>query len=276
MLFNRPMLFNRMILSQCASLAASCAALLLPIAACSSDTTSAAPDGGLDGTSGSGSGSSSGSTGEAGAEAGADAARDAAAPEASSDAPSTCASPGAPTAGPKDAHCSLPDGGSSMQSTSQASCTPDVGAPAGDDGGGCAYGSTMFGSESDDDDCKYHVKWTSTPICAGSGVVVTAVVTHKTADGSPGQPLTGASAEIEAFTTSPGDWDAATFCDTMSTHPSPSGLAPLAENPPGTYTGSVVFDQPGQWTMRFHFFHQCTDVLPDSPHGHAAYHIAVP
>ncbi|MDP9151623.1 MAG: hypothetical protein M3O36_17010 [Myxococcota bacterium] len=272
------MLFNRMVGSQRASLGVALAALLLPVAACTSDNTTTAPDGGLDGTSSSGSGSSSGSTLEAGAEAGSDASHDAAASDASVDTPSTCASPGAPTAGPKDGHCSLPDGGSSVQSTRQASCTPDVGAPAGDDGGGCAYGNTMFGSESDDDDCKYHVKWTSTPICAGSpGVVVTAVVTHKTADGSPGQPLTGANAEIEAFTTSPGDWDAATFCDTMSTHPSPSGgLVPLAENPPGTYTGSVVFDQPGQWTMRFHFFQQCTDVLPDSPHGHAAYHLAVP
>jgi hypothetical protein len=38
-------------------------------------------------------------------------------------------------------------------------------AGAGDDGGpaggdqSCADGTTMFGYESDDDDCKYHVKW---------------------------------------------------------------------------------------------------------------------
>ena len=26
------------------------------------------------------------------------------------------------------------------------------------------YGDTMFNAEGDDDDCKYHVKWTSTPV----------------------------------------------------------------------------------------------------------------
>jgi hypothetical protein len=141
----------------------------------------------------------------------------------------------------------------------------------------------MFGKESDDDDCKYHVKWTSTPICeAAPGVIFTVTVTHKT-DGSP---LTGANPGLEVFTTSPGDWDSATFCDTQSTHPAVppppppgapvTGYWPLTEGQPGTYSGHVVFDQAGQWTIRYHFNHNCLDVFPDSPHGHAAYHITVP
>jgi hypothetical protein len=49
------------------------------------------------------------------------------------------------------------------------------------------------------------------------------------------------------------------------------------EGPPGTYvTSPVTFDAPGEWTIRFHFFEQCADVLPSSPHGHAAFFVNVP
>ena len=54
----------------------------------------------------------------------------------------------------------------------------------------------MFGNESDDDDCKYHLKWSATPICEGSpGVIFTVFTTHKidSVDGSAGSPLTGAN-----------------------------------------------------------------------------------
>jgi hypothetical protein len=88
---------------------------------------------------------------------------------------------------------------------------------------------------------------------------------------------------LEVFTTTPGDWDSDTFCNTGSMHyalPPPSlssdAYWPLTEGQAGTYSGHVVLDQAGQWTIRYHFNHNCYDVLPDSPHGHAAYHITVP
>ena len=59
-------------------------------------------------------------------------------------------------------------------------------------------------------------------------------------------------------------------------HPGPNSGVKLAEGPPGTYTGNIQFDQAGQWTVRFHFNEDCADLLPDSPHGHAAYHFTVP
>jgi hypothetical protein len=201
-----------------------------------------------------------------------------------------CASPGMATAGPADTHCALPDGGSMAAATNPASCNPDVGAPdvatsdassdATVDSGGatCDYGPTLFGTESDDDDCKYHVKWSSTPICQGTpGVIFTVTLTNKI-DGSK---ATGANPGAEVFTTSPGDWDSASFCDTNGTPSVPpagvssTGYWPLAEGAAGTYSGHVVFTQSGQWTVRFHFHHDCIDG-PDSPHGHAAYHITVP
>jgi hypothetical protein len=245
-------LFNRWILSHWAFLALRCSAFaVVAVCACTSSDATNATDGGSDSAS-------RGTTSDANAEAA-----------------STCASPGEATPGPVDTHCVLPDGGTLTQPTSTESCHSDVGIPSDDGGGdqGCEYGETMFGYESDDDDCKYHVKWSSTAICEGSpGVVFTVVVTNKT----DGTPLTSAQPYAEVFTTTPGDWDAAAFCDTMSTHPTPSGTVTLAENPPGTYTGTILFDQPGQWTVRFHFHPECSDVLPDSQHGHAAYHITVP
>jgi len=179
----------------------------------------------------------------------------------------SCTSPGKPTAGPKDSHCALDGGGTMTQSTSQSAC--NVGGDAGGPGT-CPYNATMYGQEGDDDDCKYHVTWTSTPICEGAtGVEFTVVAT----DLGSGTPVKGASIRAETFTTSPPN-DAG--CDDMSTHPSPDDFNVFNEGPTGTYTGRVVFDQAGQWTVRFHLFENCFDVLPNSPHGHAAFHITVP
>jgi hypothetical protein len=106
------------------------------------------------------------------------------------------------------------------------------------------------------------------PICEGAnGVAFQVIVTHKT----DGTPLSGATPGAEVFATMPGAWDAAGFCDTMSTQVTSSrgaGFWPLTEGPAGTYTGVIGFDQPGQWTVRFHLFHDCFDTLADSPHSH--------
>jgi hypothetical protein len=40
--------------------------------------------------------------------------------------------------------------------------------------------------------------------------------------------------------------------------------------------GPIVFDQPGKWVVRFHFFENCDDLVEDSPHGHAAFYVQVP
>ena len=220
----------------------------------------------------------------------------------------SCSAPGMATAGPADAHCASPDGGpDTMQPTSPASCHPGAGAGsdgaassdgatsggAGDDGGtanSCDYGPTMFGMSADDDDCKYHVEWSSTPICEGSvqtsggmpvlvnnmPVVVSGSIFTVVATIKGGGPLIGANTIAEVFTTTPGDAGDPSYCDTKSTHPGPNSGIEFTEGPPGTYTGPIVFDQPGQWTVRFHFHEECEDTLPTSPHGHAAFHITVP
>ena len=169
----------------------------------------------------------------------------------------TCADPGGPIAASPDNHCIGDDGGAIVQTTDPAACHPD----AGPDGGATTdYGATLDNAEGDDDDCKYHVKWTSTPVCENNGAVFTVVATYKT-DGSP---LTGAGMEAEVFLS--------------LTHASPTTpYVESTEGPPGTYvTQPVNFDVPGDWTVRFHFHEECLDLTDDSPHGHAAFFVHVP
>jgi len=101
--------------------------------------------------------------------------------------------------------------------------------------------------------------WTSTPICEGQAVYFTVTATHRV-DGSP---VTGANARP----------DVVLNCN----HPITNQPAdPSPEVMPGTYkVGPIVFDRPGKWVFRYHFYENCAD-LPDSPHGHAAFYVQVP
>jgi hypothetical protein len=219
-----------------------------------------------------------------------------------------CSSPGEGTLGPPDMHCL----GHPVQPVNEASCFFDAAAAATDDaaeassgpdegggeiseGGGapasdCDYGATMFGSgisdgghpvavEGDDDDCKYHVAWTSTPICESSvlGVTFTVTVTYL-GTGLPVTDIPPSEGVLpEAFIPT----SLAAACDDMSVHFSPTQFGPgtgLLETRPtsGVYVGSIIFDRAGEWTVRFHIHEECADALDDSPHGHAAFHITVP
>ena len=178
----------------------------------------------------------------------------------------------AAVSGAADTHCA----GVPTQPVSQASCTVDASAPVadagqgddasagddgggGDDSGGSDYGPTMVGSEGDDDDCKYHVKWAATKVGENEDVIFQIIATKKT-DNSP---VTGANTDLEVFLS--------------DTHPAPNSNQTPTEVSPGTYqVGPVRFDAAGKWTVRVHLFEQCEDTLPDSPHGHAAFYVNVP
>jgi hypothetical protein len=171
---------------------------------------------------------------------------------------------GGPVAGPQDTHCN----GMPAQATSQAVCHLTASADAGTGGGtsGPTYGPTMDNSEADDDDCKYHVKWTSSPIGENRDVTFTVTVTTKT-DGKPAGSGTGIGADANVI--------AEVFLN--DTHPAPNTNQQSNETVPGTYAvGPIQFDAPGQWTVRFHFYEMCTDVSNESPHGHAAFFVQVP
>jgi len=160
---------------------------------------------------------------------------------------------GGPVSGALDTHCTLPDGGTMVTVVDPAACQISDGGVVTD------YGATMYNSEADDDDCKYHVKMTASPVYENTDVNFTVVATKK-ADGTP---ATGAKVDGEVF------------LDT--THPAPNSGQKVTESPPGTYkVGPIRFDKAGQWTVRFHLYEQCDDSVEGSPHGHAAFFIAVP
>jgi hypothetical protein len=202
------------------------------------------------------------------------------------ESPGTCSGAvGGAVIGPQDDHCVQPDGGLIAQITTSAGCTAMT-APGdgggGDDGGGAtldpcpgdmnAYAAgVMYNTSANDDDCKYDVSWQSTPICQGQPVYFTVIVT-KRIDGSP---LLGVETG-GAFVPANPRPDVVLSCS----HPIPNNPMPRDPSPmvaPGTYVvGPIVFDKAGDWVFRFHFNEECLDIAPDSPHGHAAFHIHVP
>jgi hypothetical protein len=166
---------------------------------------------------------------------------------------------GGPVTGALDMHCV--ENGEQVKEpigeclTGAVAADPDAGAedPSGD------YGETQFNAEGDDDDCKYHVSWTATPIRVDSNVTFTVVATRLFDDA----PATGAGIRPEVFLN--------------STHPAPSPSKGASESPTGTYkVGPIRFDTPGRWTVRFHFYEDCNDAPEDSPHGHVAFFVDVP
>ena len=116
----------------------------------------------------------------------------------------------------------------------------DAQGDAGNADGGAAdtpdYGPTMTGTEGDDDDCKYHVKWQSTAVSENADVTFQIVATVK----KDGTPLGGAKPYAEIYLN--------------DTHPAPNTAVATTETTPGTYTiGPVRFDAAGNWNVRFHF-----------------------
>jgi hypothetical protein len=120
----------------------------------------------------------------------------------------------------------------------------------------------LTGREADDDDCKYHVRFENTCVAVNQPVTFTLSLTRKF-DGMPGAGTVPAYPEVF-------------LADDLS-HVTPSNNITAREGPAGTYAiGPILFDVPGRWVIRFHYFENCSDLPPDSPHGHAAFYIDVP
>ncbi|HVZ33780.1 MAG TPA: hypothetical protein VG963_15215 [Polyangiaceae bacterium] len=170
-----------------------------------------------------------------------------------SDPPATCTDGGGPATGAADAHC-----GDTVQQIGM--CVTD--ATDSDQAADNEKYTINFGSEADDDDCKYHVSFTNSCVTLNQPVTFTVKLTRK----EDGAAATGATPDSpEVF-----------FADDTN-HVTPSNDFKAPEGPPGTYAISpIVFDRSGRWVVRFHFFETCSDVPEDSPHGHAAFYIDVP
>lgn len=157
-----------------------------------------------------------------------------------------CGGTGNVVAGDPDTHC-----GETVQTIDPTLCD---GADAGDE----VYGDTLFNSDGQDDDCKYHLSFTHSTINRNEDITFT--VSAWALDG--GASVTGANIQVEA---------------TMDDgHTAPDTSPTTVENPPGTYTvGPVQFDKKGRWTVRFHLFDSCA-VGAASPRGQVAFYVDVP
>jgi hypothetical protein len=212
-------------------------------------------------------------------------------------AAATCGSPGGAVAGSKDTHCSMngmqvaqvtticPMGaatpasdasGANVSSSGDGSAAEDAGGDAGtagpDDGtcGDTDYQPTMNNQSGSDDDCKYDVSWTSTPICENGNVYFTVTVKRRAFSGG-GSAVGGDEPPMTGGTVSP---EVTLNC----TRPAPNSNPTFVEEPAGSGTykvGPIQFDRKGKWNVRFHF-NECCDDGMTSPHGHAAFWINVP
>jgi len=187
-------------------------------------------------------------------------------------------SPSGVVIGPLDNHCTNSDGGLTIQPVgvcevidpttvpaNTASCNvsfdADGGTGAGDGGvvTSTDYGPTMYGAAGNDDDCKYYVSWTATPIKENADTYFT-VSALRLADMMP-VSCAGVRPDVSL----------------SISHGAPAPRNPSTEIAPGVYqVGPIKFDAAGTWTVRFHFFEECSDAREDSPHGHAAFYVKVP
>jgi hypothetical protein len=165
-----------------------------------------------------------------------------------------------------DKHCI--DDNDKKQEVNESACKLPPGAPPPEtdaDAGAPEFGATLNGAEGDDDDCKYHVKWTASCITENTDFTVTVTITNKV-DGKPVVTAAG-NLDYELYLEANGD-----------AHLAPNTNAKYkTTSTPGVYTlGPLRVDQAGKWTLRYHIRWECVDVTEDSPHGHVAFFVKVP
>ncbi|HEY4105357.1 MAG TPA: hypothetical protein VGM44_15775 [Polyangiaceae bacterium] len=191
---------------------------------------------------------------------------------------------GGPVSGPQDDHCS----GVPHVTVDPATCatgdTGDTGAGGAADSGASGsagaptdcnqthdaeYGDTLYNSEGDDDDCKYHASWTSTPIRVNTDVTFTLTTSLIDDPSTPLAPLTDGKTPLSAL-------DVYEPCDPTHRTPTQNLMPKIAQTSPGVFSaGPIKFDQSGRWVVRFHLYEQCIDG-DVSPHGHIAFFVDVP
>ncbi|HXK20136.1 MAG TPA: hypothetical protein VNG33_20130 [Polyangiaceae bacterium] len=134
------------------------------------------------------------------------------------------------------------------------------------------YGDPLYNDAGDDDECKYHMSWTSTPVEKNKPFSVMVKATNLQTGAPLGnlpdqEPGTVALSRIEPFVP----------CDPV--HLAPTSTLEdqrVTETGPGEFSVSpLVFDESGRWEMRFHFYGDCFNNSA-TPHAHIAFFVDVP
>ena len=134
------------------------------------------------------------------------------------------------------------------------------------------YGDPLYNDSGDDDECKYHMSWTSTPIQKNQPFTVMVKATNLQT-GAPlanlpdQEPGTVALSRIEPFVP----------CDPVHLPPTSTLEGQhVTETGPGEFSvGPLVFDESARWEMRFHFYGDCFNNSA-TPHAHIAFFVDVP
>lgn len=166
--------------------------------------------------------------------------------------------------GGQNSNCHADRGGMIVQPVDMALCTAEGGASAQQhaEGGAEAYPPTLYGSEGEDDGCKYHVQLETT--CVGVDQDVTLTLTLNNL--ATRAPVVGAAPDTPDM-----------YLASNNTHLAPNVGTISKEIAEGVYRiGPVRFDRTGDWIVRFHVFETCTESHPGSPHSHVAFYVRVP
>ena len=170
---------------------------------------------------------------------------------------------GGAVAGPVDDHCASV----TPIAVNPASCHPAT-TGADIDAGPEEEAPILYNAEGDDDDCKYHVSFTTTPAHVALNQNITFNVTATLlAPPATGTPATAADIQIESY-----------LADNQF-HVVPNTNTTPTESPAGSGQYKVTpvkFDAAGRWVVRFHLYEDCSDLSDDSPHGHVAFYLDVP
>lgn len=176
-----------------------------------------------------------------------------------------CIGGGGAVAAAEDQHCLGPDGMPTVQAIGACVTSAPAGAGEGEEEHEHEEEEAApirTGREAIDDDCKYRVRFENTCAAVAEPVTFTLSLT-RLFDGQPGAGTVPENLEV--------------FMAEDLGHISPSNDITARETSPGTYEiGPVIFDEPGRWVVRFHYFETCSDITPDSPHGHVAFYFDVP
>ena len=187
--------------------------------------------------------------------------------------------------GPADVHCMARPAGrwnpancfGNDPASEGGSAAVEEGAPSASGGADCntehdsGYGDTLYNSSGDDDECKYHVSWTSTPIQKDQPFTLTVTATDK----ASGTPLETIALQV-AGKPSLSRIEPYMPCELGHHTPAADYDAPVTRTAPGTFSiGPLVLDKSGRWIIRYHFYEECYDSTT-TPHGHIAFFVNVP
>jgi len=133
------------------------------------------------------------------------------------------------------------------------------------------YGDPNFNDSGDDDECKYHMTWSATPIAKNQPFTITVNATNLLT----GEPLDTIAAQV-AGKPALSRIEPSIPCQPSHLAPTAAYEAAVKQIGPGQFTvGPFSLDESGRWVIRYHFYEECLDSTT-TPHAHVSFFVDVP